>query len=31
MPRMNRNTKKTTSAEIGDADDLKQWPYEVLK
>lgn len=28
---MNRNTKKTTSAEIGDADDLKQWPYEVLK
>lgn len=28
---MNRNTKKTTVAEIGNADDLKQWPYEVLK
>ena len=28
---MNRNTKKTTSTEIGNADDLKQLPYEVLK
>jgi DNA-binding MarR family transcriptional regulator len=28
---MNRNTKKTTSAEIDNSDDLNQWPYEVLK
>jgi len=28
---MNRNTKKTIAAEIGNATDLKQWPYEVLK
>jgi len=27
---MNRNTKKTV-AETNNADDLKQWPYEVLK
>jgi len=28
---MKRNDKKSTASEIGDADDSKQWPYEVLK
>ncbi|UOA07701.1 MarR family winged helix-turn-helix transcriptional regulator [Methylobacter sp. S3L5C] len=28
---MNRNTKGVTSAEIVNANDLKQWPHEVLK